>query len=167
MQTNSVESILKKAIFLEHKGRAFYTSVSRNTESPAVRDIFASMALEEDEHIRILTEQLKSTSRGDGFASMDLPDKPDEVVTDVMTSRIRGEISGAGYEAAAISAAMGFEQQAVEYYQGQADVASDPEERRMFQWLSDWEKTHLELLAGIDRELQEKVWYDQSFWPIY
>ncbi|HPQ40621.1 MAG TPA: ferritin family protein [bacterium] len=167
MHNNKVEDILKKAILLEHKGRAFYQTIAKTTESPAVRNIFESMALEEEEHIRILTEQLKSTTQTGTFKMLELPEKSDEVAVNVLTGQIRNEISGAGYEAAAVSAAMNFEKQAVDYYQKRADEASDPEEKKMFGWLAGWEVTHMELLAEIDRELQEKVWYDQNFWPVY
>jgi len=167
MQSNKVEDILKKAILLEHKGRAFYQTIAKTTESAAVRNIFESMALEEEEHIRILTEQLKSYTQAGGFKALELPEKPEEVSKNVLTGKIRDEISGAGYEAAAVSAAMNFEKQAVDYYQNRADETSDPEEKKMFGWLAGWEVTHMELLSEIDRELQEKVWYDQNFWPIY
>lgn len=167
MQMNKVEDILKKAILLEHKGRAFYQSIAKTTESAAVRSIFESMALEEEEHIRILTEQLKSYSQSGVFKNLELPEKADEVAASVLSEKVRTEISGAGYEAAAVSAAMNFEKQAVDYYQKRADETSDPEEKKMFGWLAGWEVTHMELLSEIDRELQEKVWYDQSFWPIY
>ncbi|MBN1879054.1 ferritin family protein [bacterium] len=167
MKMSKAEATIKKAILLEHKGRAFYSSIAKNTNSPAVRDIFESMALEEEEHIRVLTEQLKSLTQAGSFKFMELKTISDEVSPKVLTSAIREEISGAGYEAAAISAAMNFEQQAVDYYQDRARATHDEEEARIFTWLADWEKTHVDLLTEIDKELQEKVWYDQSFWPIY
>jgi rubrerythrin len=166
MQKQS-EDILKKAILLEHKGRAFYESVAKTTDSSAVREIFQSMAMEEEDHIRILTEQLKSLNQTGSLKAMEMPEKKDEVVVSVFTEKIKNEISGAGFEAAAVTAAMNFEKEAVEYYQGRADAADDQEEVKTFQWLADWERTHMDLLAAIDKELQEKVWYDQSFWPIY
>ncbi len=167
MKMSKAEETIKKAILLEHKGRAFYNSIAKNTSSSAVRDIFESMALEEEEHIRVLTEQLKSLAQAGSFKYMELKQMSDEVSPKVLTAKVKEEISGAGYEAAAISAAMNFEKQAVEYYADRAKATHDEEEARIFNWLSDWEKTHVELLAEIDRELQEKVWYDQSFWPIY
>lgn len=167
MQMNKTEDILKKAILLEHKGRAFYENVAKMTESSAVREIFQSMAMEEEDHIRILSEQLKSLSQTGSLKAMEMPEKKDEVAINVLTEKVKAEISGAGYEAAAISAAMNFEKQAVDYYQSRADAADDAAEADTFKWLAEWEVTHMELLAAIDKELQEKVWYDQSFWPIY
>ena len=167
MQMNKTEDILKKAMILEHKGRAFYENVAKMTDSAAVREIFQSMAMEEEDHIRILSEQLKSLTQTGSLKAMEMPEQKNEVVIKVLTEKVKAEISGAGYEAAAVSAAMNFEKQAVDYYQDRADSAEDPEEIKTFKWLADWEVTHMELLAAIDKELQEKVWYDQSFWPIY
>lgn len=164
---SKAEETIKKAMLLEHKGRAFYNSIARNTHSEAVREIFTSMALEEEEHIRVLTEQLKSLAQAGSFKFMELPQMGDEVSPKVLTAKVKNEISGAGYEAAAITAAMNFEQQAVDYYSSRAKAAHDEEEARIFNWLSEWEKTHLDLLAEIDKELQQKVWFDQSFWPLY
>ncbi len=167
MKMSKAEETIKKAILLEHKGRAFYQSIAKTTHSAAVRDIFESMAMEEEEHIRVLSEQLKSLAQAGSFKFMELQKFDDEVSPKVLTAKIREEVSGAGYEAAAITAAMNFEKQAVEYYLGRAKATHDEEEARIFNWLSEWEKTHVDLLTEIDRELQEKVWYDQSFWPIY
>ena len=57
--TNTVD-ILKSAILLEKKGRAFYGQVAQQTSHAAVKQFFELMADEEAEHIRILTEQFKS-----------------------------------------------------------------------------------------------------------
>lgn len=167
MMMSKAEETIKKAILLEHKGRAFYHAIAKNTGSTAVREIFESMALEEEEHIRVLTAQLKSLAQAGSFKFMELREMTDEISPKVLTQKVREQVSGAGYEAAAVTAAMNFEKQAVDYYQSRARETHDEEEARIFTWLADWEKTHMALLAEIDRELQEKVWFDQSFWPIY
>ena len=52
------------------------------------------------------------------------------------------------------------------YYAGRAKETADAMEKELFEWLANWEKTHLQLLSDIDRELQESVWYDNKFWPM-
>ncbi|MGB3975939.1 MAG: ferritin family protein [bacterium] len=161
----NAEDTIKKAILLEHKGRAFYNSISKSTHSEAIREIFLSMALEEEEHLRVLSEQLKSLSQTGSFKFMELQKLKDDFSPNVLTARVKEEISGAGYEAAAITAAMHFEQQAIDYYSSQAKATRDEDEARIFNWLAEWEKTHLDLLVEIDRELQQQIWFDQNFWP--
>ena len=84
----------------------------------------------------------------------------------VMTDKVVKEISGAGYEASVIAAALDFEKSAVKYYTDGADSAGSDEERKLYQWLSKWEKTHMVMLAEMDKELKEKTWADNSFWPL-
>ena len=162
---SKAEDTIKKAILLEHKGRAFYSTVAQNTHSETIREIFSSMALEEEEHLRVLSEQLKNLSQTGAFKFMELQKIKDDVSPNVLTAKVKEEISGAGYEAAAITAAMHFEQEAINYYSSQAKAAQDEDEARIFTWLAEWEKTHLDLLVQIDRELQQQVWFDQGFWP--
>ena len=60
MDTKSTTDILKEAILLEHRGRAFYSDVAARTDSEAVKRIFTMIAEEEVEHIRFLSAQFKN-----------------------------------------------------------------------------------------------------------
>lgn len=53
----STEDILKTAILLELRGKAFYTATARQAQSEAVRKIFTMMANEEDAHIQYLIQE--------------------------------------------------------------------------------------------------------------
>ncbi len=99
--SKSAEDILKTAILLERRGKAFYATAARQTES----------------------------------------------------------------EAAAISAAIDFENRAIKVYQGRADETTDPNEKAMYQMLADWERTHHHLLHKLNEDLKEQVWHDNNFWP--
>ena len=95
-------------------------------------------------------------------------DKGSSVVTKaVLTEEVRKEISAAGYEAAAISAAMAMEEKAVKFYAESAASTDDPVAKGLYRWLADWEKSHLVFLSELDEELTESIWYDNKFWPIY
>jgi rubrerythrin len=78
---------------------------------------------------------------------------------------MKSKISSAGFEAAAISAAIDFEKRAVEVYSRQADISNDPNERDLYRWLAEWEGGHLKILSDMDNELKEKIWNDNQFWP--
>ena len=62
MDENKTLDILKKAILLEKRGKSFYATVASQTNKEAVRRFFKQMAEEEDNHIRVLSEQFKSFS---------------------------------------------------------------------------------------------------------
>ena len=164
--SKSAEDILKTAILLERRGKAFYTTVARQTESEAARRIFTMMAEEEDEHINFLSRQFAEYEKNGKFAKNNVEEPVDDTeVVLILSEQVKKEISAAGFEAAAISAAIDFENRAIEVYQGRADEATDPNEKDMYQMLADWERTHHHLLHKLNEDLKEQIWNDNNFWP--
>ncbi len=158
--------ILKKAILLEMKGKAFYERVAKESDNPGIRRVFETMAVEEDTHIDLLSRQYKSLGKTGTFEPLKTTEKPKEFTDRVLTDEIRKNIKVASYESAAISAAMAMEDRAVTFYSERAGSTRDEQEKEMYQWLADWEKTHLNLLADLDHELMQDIWHDQHFWPV-
>ncbi len=158
--------ILKEAILLERRGREFYQNVADRTEKAAVKDFFETMALEEERHIKVLSEQFHSLQESGSFASKAyVSTETDAIATAVLSDRIKESIAAAGFEAAAISAAISMEERAVKLYAERAEKTNDPEEKKLYDWLSRWEQGHLNALMDMDKALLEKVWFDQQFWP--
>ena len=158
--------VLKQAILLERKGRALYKNVAEQSKSPAVQDFFALMAEEEERHIEILSTQGQTFNE---TGALDLSaaglDETSSIESNVLTDRIKGEISAADYEAAAIEAAIAMEEKAVEAYSDRTDAADDPEEKKLYEWLASWEQSHLHTLWDINKDLTEKIWFSNQFWP--
>jgi hypothetical protein len=124
------------------------------------------MAEEEQKHITTLSEQFKSYRQEKKF----IPGGHNytyigSVASKVLTREIKDNISAAGFEAAAISAAISMEERAIKLYSESAKTTSDPEAKALYEWLSRWEREHLNLLLDIDRSLKEEIWYDNQFWP--
>jgi rubrerythrin len=166
MDGDKTTDILKSAILMEKRGQAFYTKVAQQTSGNAVKRFFEIMADEEENHIRILSEQFKAYQNNKRFNSGEFDARhSSDIATQVLSGEIRSEISAAAYEAAAISAAMSMEKRAIKLYSNRAAAAADPNEKALYHWLAEWETQHLNFLADIDRELTEDIWYDQSFWP--
>jgi len=166
MSTEKAVEIIKGAILLETRGKAFYKKTAEQTGSQAVKEFFENMAMEEDEHIKILSEQFKSLVSDGTMASVKLSSSASEISAAVLSEKIKKEIDGAGYEASAISAAIAMEDKAVSFYSDRAKKTDDPAEKDLYNWLTNWEKGHLNLLMAIDKELQESVWNDNQFWPM-
>lgn len=163
MENKSTE-ILKTAILMEKRGKAFYEKVAEQTASPDVKKIFTLMAQEEQIHVEFLSKQFASYSKDKKFAKVQL--KFDAGVADaILSGDIKKQISAASYEAAAISAAIDMETKAIEVYSRQAAEATDPNEKELFAWLADWEKGHHKILHELNEELKESIWYDNQFWP--
>ena len=164
--SKSAEDILKTAILLELRGKAFYKTAARETDSESVREIFTTMAEEEDEHIAFLSRQFAEYSKNGVFMRNDPAGPVDDAdAAAILSEKVKSEISAAGFEAAAIAAAIDFENRAIEVYQGRADEATDPNEKEMYQRLANWERTHHGLLYKLNEDLKEQVWNDNNFWP--
>jgi rubrerythrin len=163
----SPNDILKEAILLEKRGKAFYSSVAEQSKSQAAKKIFTMMAEEEDEHIRFLSKQFKAFNQDHKFVKPDEHrEDPDEATAiQILSEEVKKEISAASFEAAAIASAMDFETRAVKIYSERAKEASDPLERETYDMLAKWESGHHKLLHQLNEDLKEQVWNDNSFWP--
>lgn len=163
----SPTDILKEAILLEKRGKAFYSNVAEQSRSQAAKKIFLMMAEEEDEHIKFLAKQWKAYNKDQKFEKPDQyeEDPNEETVIKILSEDIKKEITAASFEAAAISAAMDFETRAVKIYSDRAKEATDPLEIETYQMLAEWESGHHKLLHRLNEDLKEQVWNDNSFWP--
>lgn len=159
--------ILKEAILLERRGKAFYSNVAEKSDSESAKKIFQMMAEEEDEHIKFLSEQFKHYEKTNEFLSPEGYEEPaeDEVALKVLSDKMKKEINAASFEAAAISAAIDFEDRAVKIYAGRAEESVDPNEKALYSMLAKWEMGHQKMLHELNEELKQEIWNDNSFWP--
>lgn len=166
MSEDRAIEILKNAILLEKRGKAFYSKVASQAGAKAVADFFRLMAEEEEKHIRLLSEQFKSYLKGGRFQPASSPGTEEfQTAAEVLHPEMRRQIAAAEFEAAAVAAAMGFEKAAIELYTKRGAEAVDPDEKSLYEWLARWEAGHLEFLARLDREITETIWHDNRFWP--
>jgi rubrerythrin len=141
MGEDKTVKILKSAILLEKRGRAFYTTVAQQTDKDAVRRFFGQMADEEKTHIRMLSEQYRVYCEKKSFKSGAYSTEPaGAIASTVMSKELKDQISAAGFESAAIAAAMAMEKNAITLYSQRAEEATDPNEKALYEWLADWEK---------------------------
>ncbi|MEI6123264.1 MAG: ferritin family protein [Bacteroidota bacterium] len=158
--------VIKSAVLMEIRGQAFYKNVVEQTKSEDIKNIFNIMAEEEKLHAEFLTKQYAGIKQGKSLNRITLPKETSEnIVNLILSKEIKNQISGAGYEAAAISAAIDMENKAVEIYTDFANKSTDLEVKELFLWLANWEKGHVKLLSELDNELREKIWFDNNFWP--
>ncbi len=165
MKESQALRILKQAILLERRGWNLYRTVAGQTASDSVRQICRFLAGEEEQHIEFLSRQFAAYQQNGVFTAVDVPYRVDAFAKTALTESIRSEIDAAGYEAAALSAALELEKNALELYAGRAGEAEDDAEKSLYQMPADWERAHLDLLVKINQELTEDVWYDNQFWP--
>jgi len=165
MNKENVLDILKNAILFEMRGKAFYEQSAKNSQSPSAKKIFEIMAKEEESHVELLKKQFTELQSNGSYDPGLISSAKENFAEEIMNENFKKEVSAAGYEAAAISAAMAMEQQAVNFYSSRAKNSDTPHEKDFYNALADWEKTHLNFLSELDTALREEVWYDNNFWP--
>lgn len=158
--------ILKGAILLEYKVKALYESVARKSDIDAVRELFGFLVKEEEKHIELLKKQFTEIVKGNDFDAADFAADEQSAFNQILTEKIGKEVSAASYESAVIAAALELEKKAVEYYSAQEMKAENQEEKKIFKWLTVWEKEHMMMMAKLNEEIKEQVWYDNAFWPL-
>jgi len=164
-QSNTLQ-ILKKAFLMEQQGKNLYETARDKAGSEEVKAFFQELAQDEHVHMDILEKQLKAISETGNFISEDYKTGDTESSSDILDNVLIDKINAASFEATAITAAVSFEDKAVKLYARRAKESNDPEEKKIYNWLSAWEKTHLKKLMAIQEALMDKVWSDNDFWPL-
>ncbi len=164
MGPSSVLDILKQAYLLEQQGRTLYETARDAASDNSVKAFFQDLADDETDHMAILQKQMNAFQDQGRFTAESRVDDPME--EEILDPTIREKINTAGFEATAITAAVAFEERAVQTYARRAEQATDPEEKKLYHWLATWEKTHLKKLMALQESLMQRIWNDNSFWPM-
>jgi rubrerythrin len=166
MEKSNALNILKNAFLMERQGKSLYETARDKAGDALVKDFFDTLANEEQQHMTLLEAQFKSIMKTGKFAAGGYEaDGAAESPPQILTQDLKDKIDAAGFEATAITAAVGFEQKAVQLYGERAGTATDLEEKKLYQWLSAWEQTHLDRLLALQDALKQQIWEDNSFWP--
>lgn len=162
--SNKTIDILKSAMLLEKRGMAFYTEVANKTEIPEVKKVFRIMAEEEGKHLHFLSVQYSHYKKNKKFLKSEYEQEDEELADLIINDDVKSRIESAGFEAAAIAAAVDMENKTITMYTNRAKEADDPHEKNLYQMLADWEKSHHKILYELDRNLKNRIWDDESFW---
>lgn len=166
MEKSNTLNILKNAFLMERQGKSLYETARDKAGDAAVKEFFDDLVNEEAQHMNLLEAQFKSIMQSGKFAAGKYETNGTrETPPAILTQDLVNKINAAGFEATAITAAVGFEQKAVKLYAERAETATDPEEKKLCHWLSAWEQTHLNKLLALQKDLNQRIWEDNSFWP--
>jgi rubrerythrin len=166
MDKSNALNILKNAFLMERQGKSLYETARDKAGDEAVKNFFDDLANEEAQHMKMLEAQFKSIMQNGKFAAGSYEtDGTGDIPPAILSQDLKDKINAAGFEATAITAAIGFEQKAVKLYGDRAETTTDPEEKKLYQRLSAWEQTHLKKLLTLQEDLKQLIWEDNSFWP--
>ncbi len=159
--------ILKKAYQIEVEGYAFYSMVADKADKPAVQELFDKLAHDEVEHKAYLREISKNYSE-QGSAAFAITRRAPEFTAlrdKIFSKEFRKQAEGASFEFSALSIGMQLESRAIAHFSQAARSATEAEVKAFYEFLADWEKTHLDALKTLYDGVREDFWGESGFSP--
>ncbi len=165
--SDHIIDILRKAYQIEVDGYTVYSMTAERAEKPAVQELFARLAQDEVQHQAFLRSVLKNYhDKGvEAFAMSVVPPDLRAFSDKIFTARFREQAEGAAFEMGALSVGLTLEKNAVAYFAGAAQNATEAEVRRFYQYLADWEQQHLDALQALHESVRADFWDKSGFAP--
>lgn len=182
--TDSVLSILRRALEGERTGYLFYVEAAEKSSDPAGEGTFRNLARAEEDHLHLLLVEYQSLSSGQGWVD---PEEAmaREVEVDV-TKPLPGEelepkqespfsatwaayaVDGLSGDLAALEFGMDMERDFYKMYQKAAGQTEDPRARRAYEFLMKEENNHFKILQDAHSYLSDnKHWWDDWELPFF
>jgi rubrerythrin len=162
-----VLDILRKAYQIEVDGYTFYSMTAERAQKPAVQELFTKLAEDEVQHQAFLrTIAGNYDSKGVEAFKMNLRSPELRAINQaVFTAKFREQAAGNEFELGVLSVGMTLETNAVAYFSTAAKNAGEPEVKKFYQFLADWEKQHLEALRTLYNSVRTDFFAAGSFSP--
>jgi rubrerythrin len=142
--------VLTQAMKLETDGKDFYLEMAASLPDANVQQIFKQLADDEVNHYNYIQRQYEALRTGQGWAA--IPEMAQAGVLDAVslvfppTKEALKELPAHPNEEDALLFAMGAEDKSFQLYYNSAQIASDPEAKKLFTQLAQAEHTHFNIL---------------------
>jgi rubrerythrin len=158
---------LLKAIKAENDGYHFYSMSAKNIHDERGREIFETLAKEEQDHHRFLKAQYKAVvETGQPDENVRLGDRLDlSGPNPIFSGWVQKNIAQAGPEMSALSIGIQLELSSMNFYREQAKAAGKGPIRDFYNQLADWEQGHYHALVQQEEALKEDYWAAAGFVP--
>ncbi len=167
MSKESVLQAIKDALMVEIKGKELYSHAVTQTQDPSARLLFEMLAKDEEAHVSILQKQYDSLMKR---GCLDLeglhPAEVDHGSHHIVDDQFKRSLKGGTFEMAIIGIGCDLENRAIAYYKEKAAETDDPDLKKLFTWLVEWEDGHLSQLLELEQQYQDSYWSDQGFSPM-
>lgn len=158
---------VKTAIITELRGLEIYKAAAERTTEPSARTMFQSLANDEQHHKDFLEQNFRSLLQKGEWA---VPATPENLSpldeSEVITPQFLKRVKGGSFEMAVVAAGCELELSAINFYTKAADECPDEESSKVFRFLADWEKGHLDALNELEERMKDQYFADQGFAPM-
>ncbi len=152
MDAHTEIEALQKALQLEQTGQEFYLGAAERTVDPKGKQMFRSLADDEQLHARVIQREIDALGKGEswqtpgavakGEVDLEAPLFPKGQVA--LEKAIRPDAS----DMDALLFALKIENDSFSLYVEQANAATDPNAKQLYAYLADAERTHFNLLMA-------------------
>ncbi|MEE8577662.1 MAG: ferritin family protein [candidate division Zixibacteria bacterium] len=156
--------IIEFALQMELDGRAFYTKGAETTSQPALKEIFTTLAAEEDRHYKFFKEMADGNTKKAGsllgstaYEAMKHSKNLFEQMADLGIESLSGDD-----EIELWNEALKMEEQAEQLYRDEATGEGDPARKKLLHSIADEEKSHIYLIDNILTFLKDPDGYARS-----
>lgn len=168
-KTDQLLEIVKKAIRVENDGYQFYRVAEEKTQDPKGKEVFASLARDETNHMQILKGLYQSIKEKGEYKFDEIKDMKHILETTsespIFSKEFKQRLEQSQFEMTVLSVGILLEKNAIEFYKESAQKSDDKEVRMLFNYLADWEGEHLRALVQQQKFLQEDYWTEARFYP--
>lgn len=144
--------ILSQALKLEQEGREFYLKAAEETLNEKGRAMFLSLADDERMHAEMVLRQLHSLEGGGSYVLLPvLSVRPIDLEAKIFPperAEIEKRIGLDPNELDALHVALENEMRSYDLYRAAAKATEDEAGRRLYEWLTNAELTHFNLLMN-------------------
>ena len=156
---DAIADILRKAFQVEVDGFTFYSMAAEHTTKPAVRKLFERLTRDETEHQAYIKAVMRRYEEHGASSFHFDPRDPDlaEFSSEIFTETFKDQTQGEASELGALSIGVQLETNAVAFFSAAAREATDPQIRGFYQFLADWEGSHLRTLQQLYDSIRADV----------
>jgi rubrerythrin len=161
-----IVDVLKKAYQIEVDGYTFYSMTAEKAEKPAVKELFEKLAHDEVQHQAYLRGISKNFAQ-QGASAFHVKEAPVDFLSlfsqKVFTDRFRYQAKGAAFELGVLSVGMTLETNAVNCFSAGAREAQEPDVKKFYEFLADWERQHFDALKALYDGVRMDFWHESGF----
>lgn len=142
--------VLVEAMKLESDGRKFYETIAEHMTDPEAAAMFKRLAADEVDHYNYIERQYLALEAGKDWSM--IPEMATVEVIDAVSvvfppeKKVLAELPPNPSEEDALLFALGVEDKSFKLYHNSAQIAKDPEAKKLFMQLAGAEQTHFNIL---------------------
>lgn len=161
--------VVQNAIRVENDGYQFYRLAEEKTKDAKGREVFASLAKDETNHMQILKSLYQSIKEKGEYHFDEAKDMKHILESasesPIFSKEFKQRLDQAQFEMTVLSIGILLEKNSIKFYKKSAQESKDKDVKMLFNYLADWEGEHLRALVNQQKFLQQDYWTEARFYP--